>query len=133
MTKAYKEYLLPRGADQLFTIEVTDENDSAVDLTDFDKIFLIVYYKDREILQKFSVTTESGYNGAEIGGASNNELSFRLLSAETNLAKEGILYYEIRTQIADAGSTDDSIYDSIATEQYLCTITKSITSGLTLP
>ncbi len=129
----YKEFKVAKGADQLFTLLVTDNAETAIDLSVFEKIFIVLYYRDRSILQKFSVTTETGYNGAEIGGADNNELSFRLLTIDTNLAKEEIVLYEIRALKEDSGSTDDSIFDSIVTDQYLCTIVKSITSTITLP
>lgn len=131
--KTYNEQSVPRGSDQDCVIEVFNSSGVPINLTAYDNVIVILYHKNKTILQKFSVVSEAGWKNMTIGGASNNELSFRVLSEDTEEAREGQYFYEVRTLAPDAGSTDDSLYDAIVNDQYLFTITPSLSAGLTIP
>ncbi len=125
---AYTEIKVPKAADQEFVITVTDEAGLTINLSAFDTVILFLYFKNKTILQKYQPGAPLGFNALTISGASNNELSFRLLTEDTKLAKESIVYYEVVTNIADSDSTDDLTDNKIVTDQYLCTLTDSIYS-----
>lgn len=131
--KNYVELKLNAGADGDFEVTIVDEDGAAIDLTAMFNTILILYYENETQLQKYSVLPSAGWVPMTIGGVDNNVLSFRLLSSDTTLAPKGIVLYEVRTQATDVGATDDSKYDSIVRDQYICTISPSLSSTLVLP
>lgn len=131
--KKYEAIELPAGSDADLEVTITDGDDLAINLSVLYNTILILYSATGTFIKKYSVFASAGWTPMTISGVGNNVLSFRLLSADTNLAEKGIVYYEVRTCANDIGATDDSKYDSIVTDVYLCTITKSVSSGLVLP
>jgi hypothetical protein len=139
--KHYKEILIPRQSDTEWLIEVVDDNGDPVNLTQFNpdgigfesNIVLVLYHPDKTIVDKYSLKQPAtGWKELTITGDDNNKLSFLLDSDASNLAKLSKVFYELRVQKEDGNMTDNE-FDSIVKDIYLCTITDSITSTLTLP
>ncbi len=127
------EVILPQGSDQEFTITCKDEDGVAIDFSaGFQNIVIIVYNQDKTILEKYSKVTTAGWKAIGFTDWATGRLSFKLTTDITNLAVPGKKLFEIRVQKTDV-TLADTLYDTIVNEKYLCTITKSLTSILTLP
>lgn len=123
-----------KGQDCTFKIKTANQNGALFDPSVFDKLIIVVYHANGTQIAKFSKNVPAtGYLPIDMSNAALFEVSVMILSTHTNAASEGKLLYEIHGQYAEAAATDDSVLDLISTNNYLCTIIKSVTGTTTLP
>lgn len=129
------EYIVPQESDQDFEISVLNEDGTPKDISapaGILDVSLVVYDAKRNVIDKYSSTSgATGWTLLDNSDFATGLVSFRLTSDKTKLAL-GKIYYEIRVQHDDSAMADGAA-DKIITDQYLCTIVKSVTGNLVLP
>lgn len=129
----YKEIELPQGADLNVVTDLVDETGALINATLLTKLIVIVYHANKTQVAKFSMNTAVGWGVIDMSNAATGEISFKLLSSHTNATNLGKLFYEVHGQYTSGSISDDGLQDIKRTEVYLCTIVKSLTTGITLP
>ncbi len=122
---------IAKGSDSTWTIKVKDGAGSALDMTVFANVIIILFSKDKVVVEKYSVIESEGWKSIS-EGVTNDELVIILESEASNEAPIGEVYFELRA-IAVDGSVTDGKYDTIIPKQLLCEVVESLSSNLILP
>lgn len=127
------EIFIPQGSDQTFEVTCKDADGAPIDFSvGYSNVVIVVYNQNKTVFDKFSIVASVGWKTIDITNQAQGRLSFKLLTATTTLATEGKKFFEVRVQKTD-GTVGDGNYDVVVTDQYLCTILKSVINPLTLP
>lgn len=128
-----EELNVAKGADLLLKIILKDQAGSLINPTTLSKLVVFVNHVNGSLIAKYSKNTAVGFLPIDAPNPLLGEIQIKLLTAHTNAATEGKLVYEVHGVYTDATISDDGVLDLVSTNNYLCTIIKSVTSGIALP
>jgi hypothetical protein len=121
-----------KGADVVFEIDVTDDAGAPIDLYALGLLtFLVLYYKNKKILKRFSFPVGAGIDGTYVDFNSdstdlqNGKLLFALNSEDTITADSGDVFYELRLSASDVAKAD-GYSDKLVNDIYCFTLKDTI-------
>jgi len=105
------EYKVYRGEDKLIEVTLTTIGGTAIDLDTLAGIHSYIKEEGGNILNKYSLNAEAGFDTLVKSDAANGKYQIKLQSAKTINATIGVYSVESKIQRTDAGFTDNSKMD----------------------
>ncbi len=103
---------LYKGGDYLVRLTVTNESDgSAIDLTDYNDIIVILYNKEsKKIISKYRLVATEGYGEVVVEDAVAGILNVQFENPDTKNAETGNVDAEIMVQIENVDYPEDEFH-----------------------
>lgn len=122
---------LLKGEDKNIVFTLTDGNAVPINLTtETEGILVYFYYKNSEVLEKYSRDAKAGFNNTdfEVTDAANGEFTIHLQSSKTVSANDGEILAEVKVKQTDADFADN-LFRSIIKDAELFTIKDALSKS----